>query len=269
MILFRALVVLWLITSSSLIGVEAAAATIALPRKAPLPQPSERPTPQEAPATVPVPTPRPDGETAGGKPPPEEKSIPADPRSAGQPRSPLPAEEADCRERLKTLGVEFEPSEARHDEKIGCALPYPLVVITLGSAIGLEPKAEMNCQVAEAAARFMAATVAPAARSRLGTGLKSVQQASAYVCRPRHNREKISEHAFGNALDIASFTLADGTRIDVEANPPPAQAKFLADVRKAACGPFKTVLGPGSDADHAAHLHLDLEPRRNSGTFCQ
>ncbi|TIS79786.1 MAG: extensin family protein, partial [Mesorhizobium sp.] len=44
---------------------------------------------------------------------------------------------------------------------------------------------------------------------------------------------------------------------------------FLNAVRKAACGPFKTVLGPGSDADHSLHLHLDLAPRRNGGTFCQ
>ena len=40
-------------------------------------------------------------------------------------------------------------------------------------------------------------------------------------------------------------------------------------VRKAACGPFKTVLGPGSDPDHSLHFHLDLEPRRHGGTFCQ
>jgi hypothetical protein len=40
-------------------------------------------------------------------------------------------------------------------------------------------------------------------------------------------------------------------------------------VRKAACGPFKTVLGPGSDADHALHFHFDLAPRRHGGTFCQ
>ncbi|TIT86210.1 MAG: extensin family protein, partial [Mesorhizobium sp.] len=44
--------------------------------------------------------------------------------------------------------------------------------------------------------------------------------------------------------------------------------KFLNTVRKAACGPFKTVLGPGSDPDHALHFHFDLEPRRNGGTFC-
>ena len=44
---------------------------------------------------------------------------------------------------------------------------------------------------------------------------------------------------------------------------------FLGKVRSAACGPFKTVLGPGSDPDHELHFHLDLEPRRHNGTFCQ
>ena len=44
---------------------------------------------------------------------------------------------------------------------------------------------------------------------------------------------------------------------------------FLDRIRKAACGPFKTVLGPGSDADHATHFHVDLAKRRNGGTFCQ
>ena len=89
------------------------------------------------------------------------------------------------------------------------------------------------------------------------------------MCRPRHNGGKISEHAFGNALDIASFTLADDTRVDVDPKPPEKQGKFLDKVRAAACGPFKTVLGPGSDPDHELHFHLDLEPRRHNGTFCQ
>jgi hypothetical protein len=38
----------------------------------------------------------------------------------------------------------------------------------------------------------------------------------------------------------------------------PAEAAFLAAVRTTACGYFLTVLGPGSDAAHAEHLHVDL-----------
>ncbi|WP_264484339.1 extensin family protein [Mesorhizobium sp. PAMC28654] len=85
----------------------------------------------------------------------------------------------------------------------------------------------------------------------------------------RHGTRKLSEHAFGNALDIASFTLSDGKKIEISPSPPEKDAKFLNAVRKAACGPFKTVLGPASDADHSLHFHLDLEPRRHGGTFCQ
>ena len=107
------------------------------------------------------------------------------------------------------------------------------------------------------------------AKDEFGSPLKSIQQASGYVCRPRNGTAKLSEHAFGNAVDIASFTLTDGTVITVGATRNPKHSQFLSKMRTAACGPFKTVLGPGSDGDHADHFHLDLAMRRNGGTFCQ
>ena len=140
---------------------------------------------------------------------------------------------------------------------------------SLGSDISLSPDAEMNCAMAEAAVRFANGVISPAAKDELGQGLKGISQASAYVCRPRNGTRKLSEHAFGNALDIASFTLTDGTAIAVEAAPTQDAGRFLDKVRKSACGPFKTVLGPGSDDDHALHFHFDLAPRRTGRTFCQ
>ena len=44
-----------------------------------------------------------------------------------------------------------------------------------------------------------------------------------------------------------------------------AQNAFLRDVRKAGCGPFTTVLGPGSDSYHSDHFHFDLAQRGKSG----
>lgn len=201
---------------------------------------------------------------------PEEPPPPADPRSAvrADPSGKLPEEEVACRRRLTELGVEFEERKEETDPS-GCSIPYPIVIKNLGSGIGLEPRAEMNCAMAEAAARFAKGPMSSAAKDVFDTTLKSVTHASAYVCRPRNGTRKLSEHAFGNALDIGSFTLSDGTVVAVEPAPPEKNARYLADVRKAACGPFKTVLGPGSDADHAEHFHFDLAPRRNGGTFCQ
>lgn len=235
----------------------------------------------EAPAVVPIPTQRPDiaepeVEPPAVAPPPSEKPADTgdnkplpDPRSADRPADEMPAEEVACRERLKTLGVEFEEHQAESNPEIGCSIPYPIVLKTLGKSIGIDASTELNCKMAEAAARFMVDVVQPAAKSEFGADLKSVNQASAFVCRPRNGTRKLSEHAFGNALDIASFTLSDGKKIEVGPIPTEKDGMFLNTVRKAACGPFKTVLGPGSDADHALHFHLDLEPRRNGGTFCQ
>ncbi|MER8774038.1 extensin family protein [Mesorhizobium sp. M0977] len=228
------------------------------------PQPPEKPAQAEPPASPPAAPPNPaeaDKKT--------EQEILPDPRSAAIAGKEMPAEELACRRRLKSMGVDFEERKPEHDTAVGCSIPYPVVLKTLGKSIAIGPETELNCQMAEAAARFAASVIQPAAKAEFGTDIKSIGQASAFVCRPRHAGGKLSEHAFGNALDIASFTLSDGKEIDVGPTPPQKHAEFLDAVRKAACGPFKTVLGPGSDADHSLHLHFDLEPRRNGGTFCQ
>ncbi|TIQ91740.1 MAG: extensin family protein [Mesorhizobium sp.] len=225
------------------------------------PTPTEKPAEAEPPAAAPKPPEKPAQAP--------EKEIPPDPRSAAVPQEKMPDEELACRRRLKSMGVDFEERKAEHDAAVGCSIPYPIALKTLGKSLDINPETELNCQMAEAAARFAADIVQPAAKAELGAELKSVGQASAFVCRHRNGGGKLSEHAFGNALDIASFTLSDGRRIDIGPAPPEKEAKFLNAIRKAACGPFKTVLGPGSDADHSLHLHLDLAPRRNGGTFCQ
>ncbi len=226
----------------------------------------DAPLPEQKPDEAPAAT-KPDRDPAADK-KPELPKIPADPRSTAPRFDIIPPDETACRARLRSLGVVFKERPAQSDAS-GCALPYPLAVTKLSATIALEPEAVMNCAMTEAAARFAADTISPAAQAEYGEELKSIGHASAYVCRPRNGGAKLSEHAFGNALDIARFTLSKGTVVDVEPAPDPKAAKFLGAIRKAACGPFKTVLGPGSDADHALHFHFDLAPRRNGGTFCQ
>ncbi|MFD0463084.1 extensin family protein [Microvirga aerilata] len=47
------------------------------------------------------------------------------------------------------------------------------------------------------------------------------------------------------------------------------ESAFQAAVQKAACPIFTTVLGPGSDAAHGDHLHLDLRQRKGDYRICQ
>lgn len=235
------------------------------PRLTEKPGPTEKPAEAEPEAKPPAIAPQPPEKPAEAQ---EEKMLP-DPRSADVPDEKMPDEELACRRRLKSMGVDFEEHKPEHDPEIGCSIPYPITLETLGKSIAIGPETELNCEMAEAAARFAADVIQPAAKAEFGADLRSIGQASAFVCRPRHGTRKLSEHAFGNALDISSFTLSDGRKIEIGPAPPEKDGEFLNAVRKAACGPFKTVLGPGSDADHSLHFHLDLEPRRHHGTFCQ
>lgn len=254
------------------------ATAIDLPRRAPLPSAAERnDAPLDAPEATPLPELRPEfeGNSTREKPDhPVGKGIQAElskgPDERGMAVKPeeMTAEEKACRQRLTSLGVAFKEHPPESDPA-GCEIAHPIVITSLGQSIAIEPGAELNCAMAEASAQFMADVVSPAADKVFGQKLKAVSHASAYVCRPRNSTNKLSEHAFGNALDIARFTLADGKPVDVLPAPAGKEAGFLAEIRKAACGPFKTVLGPGSDADHALHFHFDLAKRRNGGTFCQ
>lgn len=216
-----------------------------------------------------------EGKTSGDPPIPQQ--APSEPGAQAAAPTPIPSEPRpvvtademrECLAELGRLGVDFTAEEAVSDPA-GCSIPNPVTLKDLGRGVKLAPAALLDCPMAVAVGRFMQDVVGPESKALLGSYVTSIAQASAYVCRPRHGGAKLSEHAYGNALDIGGFMLADGRRIDVKSDATESEAKFLDAVRKAACGPFRTVLGPGSDADHALHFHLDLQPRRNGSTFCQ
>lgn len=205
------------------------------------------------------PPPRPAGEAAS-------RGMPGPPAEAAA----MPEAERACRARLLGLGAGFREHPPL-DEPGGCGAGHPLTVDTLPGGVSLVPPAVMTCAMAEATALFVRDHAAPQAGAIFGSDLSAINQVSAYVCRNRRAGDRISEHARANALDWGSMDLADGTRIDITryTRSEPRRARLIDRLRKAACGPFKTVLGPGSDPDHADHFHFDLAERRNGGTYCR
>jgi hypothetical protein len=133
--------------------------------------------------------------------------------------------------------------------------------------VALKPVATLACPIVSVLDRWLADSVQPAAMRWFGARVVEIKQISAYSCRGRNGdgSNRISEHAFGNALDIAAFTLADGRRIVVETgwHGLPEEQGFLRDVQAAACRQFTTVLAPGSNPAHYNHIHVDL--RRRAG----
>jgi len=183
--------------------------------------------------------------------------------------SPSPQHNPACLSQLAALSLEA----ALLPPLIGdnsCGIQTPLEIVTIGAgrfAVELTPAALVDCSVAGALSQWLEEDVQPAARSILGEWVSGVRIAASYACRGRNNdpAAPLSEHAFGNAVDISAFRLADGTWVEVQPYDlsEPA-AEFLAAIRSEACGPFTTVLGPGV-AFHDDHFHLDLATRGQSG----
>lgn len=161
------------------------------------------------------------------------------------------------------------PSLSGGDPRCGVAEPVSLVSI---AGVALSGRAEVNCETARAFADWMARGARPAALKHTGSALVAVRPVASYACRSR-NRQKgapLSEHAKGNAIDVAEFVLADGRSFDVKTgwNGGGRGQSFLREAWASACGPFGTVLGPASDKFHRDHFHFDIARHRN-GNYCR
>jgi hypothetical protein len=130
------------------------------------------------------------------------------------------------------------------------------------------PPATLRCPMAEAVAQWITKDVAPTIAS-LGTSLRSIEILGSFDCRPRNGiaGAQISEHGHANALDVRSFTLINGSV--VELNSDSASKSLRERIRDSACGRFSTVLGNGADAYHDTHVHIDLMERSNHYKICQ
>jgi len=148
----------------------------------------------------------------------------------------------------------------------------PKTTAAIGPAI-LTPSATLACPIVSALDRWVSDGVQPAAMRWFGSPVVEIKQIAAYSCRAMvgSGSSHISEHAFGNAIDIAAFTLADGRRISVQEgwHGTPEQQGFLRDVHLAACENFSTVLAPGYNAAHYNHIHVDLMRRPSGDRPCR
>jgi hypothetical protein len=147
----------------------------------------------------------------------------------------------------------------------------PALAIASGPA-AVAPAATLACPMVSALDLWVTNAVQPAAQRWFGEPVIEIKQISAYSCRSMNGQRgaPISEHAFGNALDVAAFTLAGSRKVTVKDgwHGPPEERGFLHDVQAAACRQFSTVLAPGSNAFHYDHIHVDLARRASGRAIC-
>ena len=238
---------------------------------APASEPPEAEEPAPKPETQPAPEPveLPGPETAPNSMEKLKSREPAVTPAASVEAAAVVEDSMACEAELKKRGVEFAVDETISEGE--CGVLRPLAVKRLSSGVAVSPKTQLLCRTALALDDWMTKSVVPAANMDIkGDRLTEFRHASTYVCRPRASETGISEHARGSAIDIGSFVFASGREIGIaakEADSP--DARFLDTVRTGACGPFKTVLGPGTDPDHATHFHLDIAARTGGATYCK
>ncbi len=235
------------------------------------------------PGTAPVPGQAPEAPAASPLPPEDPDAGAEAPTQAPTPAEPpVPeqlaeddAELAACLGRLQARGTAFERADAVSDEDGACGIANPVRIAEIVPGVALEPAAIMRCATAAALADWVATFVLPASRMLPGRGpVTAVEQVSAYVCRSIDGAEgggaRLSQHAFGNAVDVMGFRFAEGPPIAVEpreADGTEAEA-FQRTARASACLGFTTVLGPGQE-DHDDHLHVDIDERPSGYRLCQ
>ena len=153
-----------------------------------------------------------------------------------------------------------------------CGLEHPFKVqALLNDSVTLNSKQTLGCPMVASMEAWLQDVVQPTAEARFGMPITKVNSMGSFACRSIDNMRgaKLSEHSFGNAMDIGGFVLANGREINVmrgwKGEDEQVRA-FLREVQAGACQIFTTVLAPGSDSFHYNHIHLDLAMHGNTST---
>jgi hypothetical protein len=244
----------------------------------------ESKTASTTPVSIPIPRPKPvtsvSVEVPGaGKPSEPDKtdipvaSITPPPPPTSKDAAPKTSISNGCHEALQDMGAVFTTPPAPAASG-ACNVEMPVQVTSIGPVI-LPDKPILNCRFAAKFSAWITEVAEPLVLSKTGSKLIRVSTGSGYECRGRNGdtAAKLSEHGLGNAVDITTLQTAGKRTIQIAdaANASSDVADALKGLRTSACGYFTTVLGPGSNEAHAAHLHFDLGRHGRSDAYriCQ
>jgi Extensin-like protein C-terminus len=179
-------------------------------------------------------------------------------------------EERVCMRQRQVTASAWIEKASKINGKGACGVDKPLKVRALADGtINIGPIATIGCPMTVALEGWVQDAVQPAALAWFGAPVSEIKQISAYYCRTKNSKPgaSLSEHAFGNALDIAGFVLVDGREITVLKGwkGDSAERGFLREIYARGCTHFKTALGPGAKY-HSDHFHFDLAHHNEDGT---
>jgi hypothetical protein len=174
-----------------------------------------------------------------------------------------------CFQELRAIGAKFTVAAATVNYG-KCHVENPVnlrSVATKQSTVELPEAPLLNCKFALQFSKWLSESGAPILSAQLNSPVERISTGPGFECRGRNGdgSAKVSEHGYGNAVDISTFRLRNGKTLHV------GDSTLLPGVRASACGYFTTVLGPGANAAHASHFHFDMGAHGKSGNYriCQ
>jgi hypothetical protein len=162
---------------------------------------------------------------------------------------------------LDAIPREVEPTQ--DGERLTC--PDVLLARHGGDAIRYERPVTV-AEPFQDKLRAFEAIVAEVARAHYGRTPERILHFGAYVCRTIRGREdRLSEHAFGNALDVSGFRFARMGAQEAlpDGMPTPLRRAFLVSVRRHWAGDGQDEVAEA----HRRYLHALVETLRAQGIF--
>ena len=181
------------------------------------------------------------------------------------------AENVCLSQKLVRVSAYVQPGSGINGPSI-CGVEHPFKVTALSEgAVKITGTQTFGCPMVAALDQWLEKVIQPIAQVRFGQNVVELTAVGSFSCRPANNvpGAKLSEHSFANATDIGGFKLADGHHIVIARDWPKGteqEKAFLREAIAGACEIFTTVLGPGYNALHYNHFHLDLAQHGRTST---
>jgi hypothetical protein len=199
-------------------------------------------------------------------PPPKPQAVSADV---------LPEDGGACLDALRQLKIDATAETQAKTANPSCRIDNPvrlralLVPSRANARIAFADQPIVACRFARSYGEWMGEVVAPMVAGRLSSDIATIHTGPGFECRNVNRRAtgKLSAHAVGLAIDMDRIVLENGQTMIVGAGANAAHAAAFIAIRRSACGWFTTVLGPGSDPQHAGHIHVDLQQHGKSGRY--
>jgi hypothetical protein len=169
-----------------------------------------------------------------------------------------------CLAALDAAGVRYRqvpPPEAPHP----CGIDTPVLISA--DPLPYRRPMLMGCALADRVAQWESKSVTVEAERYLGQRVIAALPMVGYSCRREigSNRNYVSQHGYGRALDIGGWRLGDGSVVTVEKDwhDRGAKGQFLHAVALDGCRYFSVVLTPDVNRAHRTHFHVDIGDYRD------